>query len=43
LLAEELWGAEEVGAEEFDAAEEPGLFVLKYSTHAGSTEEGSCR
>jgi hypothetical protein len=43
LLAEELWGAEEVGAEEFNAAGEPGLFVLKYSTHAGSTEEGSCR
>jgi hypothetical protein len=34
-------------AEEVDAAEEvagvPGLLVLKYSTHAGSTEEGSCR
>jgi hypothetical protein len=43
LLAEELWGAEEVGAKEFEAAGEPGLFVLKYSTHAGSTEEGSCR
>jgi hypothetical protein len=33
--------AAEVGADA-DAGE-PGLLVLKYSTHSGSTEEGSCR
>ena len=27
------FGAEETGAEEVDAAGEPGLFDLKYSTH----------
>jgi hypothetical protein len=34
----------ETGVEDEDAvAGEPGLLFLKYSTHAGSTEEGSCR
>ena len=32
----------ETGVDEAVAGE-PGLLFLKYSTHAGSTEEGSCR